>query len=447
MNKSGLFLVILILIIPSLFFYTACSDPGGEEEESIDFWAMDITDYSSYSLSAVLRAEGTYCKIYVESMQDISNSTAQNIADEFDNNIYSPITAAFGETSDVDSDGKITILILDIVDGYSGSGGYIGGYYTAYNLYNYPDSNKSDMIYIDNDPGDATDAYDIIAHELQHLINYNQKVLIQSGIQFDTWINEGLSSGAEYVYSGIISSSRINTYNADSLGYIEEGMSFETWFGELENYSTVYLFFQWLRLHASNGTNVYKEIIDQPEVDYIAVVDAINSRIGDLSSANWDEILRNWFSANAFQDSSGILGYEDVISLTIHPLAGKANSNWPLYAGEGIYVAISGDEAMTPDGYINYAGLNTATSSIVTSSLYSGNYLLCYNYEGTPASIDSDFETTAPLPNPNIVVKYSAQQMQMINEAIANEPESYPIDIIVGPGISELFDSIKKRVK
>ena len=60
----------------------------------------------------------------------------------------------------------------------------------------------------------------------------------------DTWINEGLSSAAEYVYKGSHITDKINYYNADPNTYIAQGLNFLTWLNYYENYSTVYLFFQ-----------------------------------------------------------------------------------------------------------------------------------------------------------------------------------------------------------
>ena len=59
------------------------------------------------------------------------------------------------------------------------------------------------MLYMDCNPGNpaATTFNLTMAHELQHLVNFNQKVFVQgSPAGQDTWINEGLSNAAEYVY-------------------------------------------------------------------------------------------------------------------------------------------------------------------------------------------------------------------------------------------------------
>jgi hypothetical protein len=57
-----------------------------------------------------LLASGTYCLIYVETGASVTQETAQQIAAEFDNNIYTKITTNFGIPEDVNGDGKTTIL-------------------------------------------------------------------------------------------------------------------------------------------------------------------------------------------------------------------------------------------------------------------------------------------------------------------------------------------------
>ena len=46
----------------------------------------------------------------------------------------------------------------------------------------------------------------------------------------------------------------------------------------LDNYATVSLFLQWLRIHASNGTEIYKEILASEDRDVDAVTAAAETR-------------------------------------------------------------------------------------------------------------------------------------------------------------------------
>ncbi len=95
----------------------------------------------------------------------------------------------FGEPPDVDENGKLFILLIDVRDGYEpGDETYVAGYFDPLDQ-NKNKGNYSDIIYIDTNPANTNDAstHSVVAHELQHLIHYNYD------IDEDTWLNEGLS--------------------------------------------------------------------------------------------------------------------------------------------------------------------------------------------------------------------------------------------------------------
>ncbi|MBN2625595.1 MAG: hypothetical protein JXA95_02925, partial [Spirochaetales bacterium] len=292
MKRSPLLTILslTILLIPS------CSELGmtGNEipsEGSVRiFRSYDLVQGAFYDCSAELLAAGEYCLVYGEIQGDLSPSQAREIAGEFDNRIYGTIRGSFGPESDVDGNGKIILLYLDIRDGFSGSGGYVAGYFHSIHEFSprtYADSNGADMLFMDTYPAEPTSAesYATIAHELQHLINFSSTFFKDGTVQ-DTWINEGLSSGAEYLYSEKVDQSRVDYYNADPGRTILYGNNFFVWkgfwetdprfagYGTLADYATVNLFFQWLRIHASNGTGIYRDILDSPCRDVRAVTEA-----------------------------------------------------------------------------------------------------------------------------------------------------------------------------
>ncbi|WKB35438.1 Ig-like domain-containing protein [Terrilactibacillus sp. S3-3] len=178
-------------------------------------------------------------------------------------------------------------MCYDIQDGFSGSGGYVAGYFYPGDLYNAPYSNDSEIFYIDTYPTmgtgttkDVTQAYSTLAHEFQHMINYNQRVLVHGYGEMDTWMNEGLSMAAEQIYSGKVLQDRIDYYNKDS--DIANGHSLLYWDYEgdtLANYSLSYLFFQYLRIQYGQGNGIFKALIDDPNSDYKAVEDVIHKYI------------------------------------------------------------------------------------------------------------------------------------------------------------------------
>jgi hypothetical protein len=242
------------------------------------------------------------------------------------------------------------------------------------------------MIYMDCVQGlnNLDDFYQTLAHEFQHMINYNQKVFVQNAIEQDTWINEGLSSAAETIYSGAIIENKRAYYDTDPDGKISSGMNFLTWRdGEYTNYATVYLFFQWLRIQSSLGDRVFKEIINTNDSDYQAVLKKAQTTItGYNLSTTWKTVLGDWFIANYFNSPSGIHGYVGQISFSAGPKIVTSN-NFTLYPGDGVYKQISSAINASASSTIEYNGLNK-TGYLIDSSgtLYTGNVLLCFNYDG-----------------------------------------------------------------
>ena len=380
--------------------------------------------------------------MYVEKTSNITIADGQAIAEEFDNNIYTQITTNFGTESDVDSNGKIILLFLDIKDGYSGSGGYVAGYFYSYHEFDsttYPYSNEADMIFLDTYPAVAgsSSSFETVAHEFQHLINFST-TYFDNGTYQETWINEGLSSGAEYVYSGEVSQSRVDYYNADpqlstnpddSIAY---GNNFFIWGNDLEDYATVSLFFQWLRIHASNGTGIYKEILASSYRDYRAVTSAAVSQI-DAQFSDWGDLLSTWMIANILDDEvelpsdySGYLWYKDEINPVTRRFNSANNATCYLYPGERIFSTMPSEN--TPPGSgtnIEYAGITT-DGTIDRTSPYSGDYALVFNsYSSLVNPVqETGYVANVEIPEPTLSRAASAEYTLL---------ESYKVDVMFNP--------------
>ncbi|MGM0609140.1 MAG: hypothetical protein ACQESP_12085 [Candidatus Muiribacteriota bacterium] len=159
------------------------------------FWAMEPLTFDFYELNATLKKIGKHCYIYVENGQKVDNNAIEKFAEEFDNNIYPSVTTFFGSENNpgIDNDEKITLLFLDIKDGYNtGNSDFIAGYYFPPNEYKkskYEHSNEREMVYIDVYPSDPNSEFSlsIIAHEFQHMVHWNNDP------EEDLWLNEAMS--------------------------------------------------------------------------------------------------------------------------------------------------------------------------------------------------------------------------------------------------------------
>lgn len=433
--KNSFKSVLISGIILSLFIITACGSDSGGSSDAKTFKAYNMVTNAVYTVTAALVYDGTYCKVYRENGSEnyMSDATATVIGEEFDGNIFDKINDNFGAPSDVDGDGKITLLVLDIKDGFSGTGGFVAGYFDPINEFDtssYPDSNEADMLYMDCNPSVAgSDGFnETMAHELQHLVNFNEKVFVQgSSTGFDTWINEGMSSAAEKIYSGAQIQWKIDYYNDDENLDIVRGQNFVNWGdtyynSDLGNYATVYLFFQWLSIHGG-GDSVYKKIMDNTSDTYQAVYDEMAVATG---CADFSELLRSWFIANELQDPSTLYGYgAGFPSITVHYFNDLPSypSTWVLNAGEGIYFDnTGGSHTITMSAPIDYAGIDTfLVDTDFGGDDYDGDVLLCYNMNGSKGSSGG---TTGTLPN-----KLPASSSKIL-KSVSAVNRIYPIDVV-----------------
>ncbi|MDG5471540.1 cell wall-binding repeat-containing protein [Jeotgalibacillus sp. ET6] len=294
-----------------------------------NFWVIDASTYSTgdYQLNAELKHIGQRGEIWVHN-NEISAAQAKEISDEFDQEIYPLVTDHFAGESDVDRNGKVSILIYDIKDGFAGFGGYIGGYFYNRDLYASTYSNNQEIFYIDTYPSmgwvkgsyDVSKAFSTIAHEFQHMVNYNQNVLVEKGPEMEDWMNEALSMAAEHMYKGPLKS-RVNYYEASES--IANGHSLLNW-GQngdvLSNYSLSYLFGQYLRIQAGQGDDIYKELLESEKSTSEALEDVIQTHIDQKKTTG--QFLTDFRQALFVNDESGLYGFngEPVLSKIVSPL-------------------------------------------------------------------------------------------------------------------------------
>jgi hypothetical protein len=380
-----------------------------------NFYAINFFNNEPYTVQAELLAENDICSVWVQ-QNTLSTADAEAVASEYKNYIYNKMMDTFGydnlsmnnltfntmRLADYlgNGDGKLCILLLDIQEDRSG-GSYIAGYFNPGDLLTSSNSNRCDMLYISTYPFSSVngkkEVYTTIAHEMQHLMNFVTSVArryeLKNGVRYvspmDTWIDEGLSSAAEWLYTGKQVEERIKWYNTEyANSRISEGNNFFKWGNVVNNsveilddYSTVYLFFQWLRLQSAgpgnNGIGIYKDIIYSEHIDYIAVTNAVSSKITGMT--DWETLLKTWLAANYLNNANGIYGYRNEINIQKHSIT-NASQTVPLYPGEGVYSLVGSTSLTIPgkSGHIRYAGL-LDVGSMVESGSFKNGALLTFN--------------------------------------------------------------------
>ncbi|GHV24665.1 hypothetical protein AGMMS4952_00690 [Spirochaetia bacterium] len=394
----GLFLLgVLVLLNSCNLFNKDDDDQEDDTGDSRTFYANNFSTNKYYILNAVKVAENERCIIYRDKawMKKLDEEKIRSTAEEYSEKIYPAITGVFGECADIDENGKLIILLLDIVDGATvSSGSYIAGYFNPGDMSTDTSSGKGEILYMDINEGKlGSDEFNVtLAHEFQHLLRYS--AFMQTGVYSEIWLDEGLSTAAEYVYLGKHLTSTYSYYNLDPYESIAGGNTFFYWEGtDLADYATAYLFFQWLRIQAAtvddpDGYNIYRTIGNAPHPGAQAVVDAAVTLI-DTNLDSWDKLLRAWFTANYMNIPSkdaanGLYGYNgDIVDLTIHPYSGSGTTV-SLLPGEGVYSAIKNNSfplSGSSGSHIAYGDISNGQEPIFDppSNNYSGEYLLTYN--------------------------------------------------------------------
>ena len=381
-------------------------NPGVPTNTTRQFWAQDTRNGSFYTLNAQKLAEGDYCTVWGETGNPRATVDAAEIMKTaYDKDIYPKMISVFGyenleyegytfntmslaDAALGDDDGKLCILLLDIRDSFNGTTikSYVAGYFAPLNFYENDSlpqpykSNERDMIYVDTNPavpGDPS-SNETLAHELQHLMNFVHDYFIRNTLT-DTWINEGLSSAAEWVYTGKPDEDRLAWYNNQSTT-ISTGNNFLVWDpdGDLDDYATVNLFFQWLRLQSGGTSTIYRAISRSSRTDYNAVLGAMNGY------NDWPTLLKTWLAANYINAPNGPYGYmnDNVLKAVKARTAPSGTRSVDLYPGEGVY-SITASSGSTPNstGNIRYAGLNSSSRTVDDTAIFASGALLTYNVD------------------------------------------------------------------
>lgn len=195
-----------------------------------------LSSLASYkSVRATAKCVGENVIFYVDTQveannrDDLTDADVQRLCASFD------ATAArefeiFGEPSDVNGDGHITVLMTPQVNRLGAmGGGIITGFFFANDLYVSSNSNQREIIYVlvpdsegiygatipkDFAMGNLLPA--VLPHELQHAINYNQHVFVNEGSPEENWLNEALSHFSEDIMGvGQENPSRVEVYLDD----------------------------------------------------------------------------------------------------------------------------------------------------------------------------------------------------------------------------------------
>jgi hypothetical protein len=326
--------------------------------------AQTFGTVSWYDVPSTCRAIGTHCYIFVEDAgwgTKVTQAAVDSIMGAFDTHtpanpskgVYQTDVETFGNPPDVDGDPRIIILVLDINDGYTGSGGFVAGYFWRGNeVPGYTNGNNAEIYYVDDNPLDLTQSWGITtgmstaAHEFQHMIHWGKDP------NEITFMNEGCSCFAEsncgygiHSQSGYVNET--NHYLLDWRAVTDPNV--------LNDYGRAARFFQYIG--DQFGADVLMPIVAST-LHGIAGLDAGLATFG--TSRRFADIFPDWLIANILDDRAVNPNYGYVYP-NLPKAVGTIYVN-PNVASTGVTVASLGGQ------YLSYTGGTDLRITFTTSS-------------------------------------------------------------------------------
>ena len=241
----------------------------------------------------------------------------------FDAHIYPGDTTAFGRESDVDSNGVVFLVMTKQINRLCFDvGGIVTGYFFGRDLIaSEQGSNGAEVFFslVPDFQGTAgcrvtKDFVERVlpptfAHELQHMISYNQHVLVKAGASEETWLNEGLSHLAEELAGRIVPNGFCVandcvsqfTFNDVSNAY-RYLQSPDDWFlvypsgstGRLAERGAAWLLTRWLLDHFGGTTALTRRLL--------ATAETGAANIASVTGQPFEALLGEWHLANYLDD-------------------------------------------------------------------------------------------------------------------------------------------------
>ena len=156
--------------------------------------------------------------LYVDTLAPANGFTPTQLTtfgQYFDQTLWPIDTTAFGSPTDIDANGRVLMLMTPIVNAEVSastctSQGYVAGFFEPddFNTTD-PNSNQGEIFYsiVPDTTGQFSCAHglgevdrvvpSVFLHEMQHLINFSQHVVVSGGSPGASWMDEGLSLVAE----------------------------------------------------------------------------------------------------------------------------------------------------------------------------------------------------------------------------------------------------------
>jgi hypothetical protein len=280
---------------------------------------------------ATVRAKAKYVGTHSVIYQDVdapddgfSSEAFGELGELFDAELYEVGTRAFGAESDLDGDGRVSILLTPIVNSLtevaSCEESFISGFFLALDIIpaaaGDERSNQAEVFYsIVPDPqGTVSCDFTVdqvrrqipvtFIHEFQHMISFHQHVLLRGGSREELWLNEGLSHLAEELAADhFLALGDQDNFNLFAVGnlinaydyLLDPGLIFAIpgeGTGTREERGAAWLFLRWVVDRF--GDDVVRRMAETGSIGAENVTAAVG--------VPFDQLLSQWFLANWVSD-------------------------------------------------------------------------------------------------------------------------------------------------
>jgi len=296
-----------------LLFSTALADDLGD---NFNFFVDTNYDHQSRGqVTATLREISNKVYFYIEDdYWESLNGAQRNLyldyldstGRSFDKTTYPAMQYVYGSewNPGIDDDERITILLTKLK---STAGGYFNSK-DEFTIEQIDSSNEREMFYI-NATQVANPLFDsFLAHEFQHLINWNQKER-NYGVMEEIWLNELRSeyaptvAGYDAEYVGTNLEKRVDDFLANPFNSLTE------WSGDRYDYPSVNLFGHYLA--DQFGESIFTNMMNTNKIGIQSIEKAVRD---EGFSFSFSQLFNNWTVASYLNNSTlsdGRYGYKD----------------------------------------------------------------------------------------------------------------------------------------
>jgi len=298
----------------------------------------NLTCSAFQSVTATAKTVSGHLALYVDNAAPtggLSQADYDSLGVVFDSRLYALDTTAFGRESDIDNNTVVAVLMSNVVNklvtkSQCTQTGFVAGFFFGADIdpafVNDPRFNHGEVFYsivADPDstlscPHSVTQIKRLVpvtfVHEFQHMISYNQHVLLRSGEPQATWLDEGLSHFAEELggrsylpgdqttFSNYVIGDLFNAYGfLDSSG--SHFLAFSSGIGSLPERGAAWMFVRYLTDQFATDTTfaavaTFTRSLDQTNLLGAAAVTAATGQ-------PFTTLLSRWALANYVSDLPG----------------------------------------------------------------------------------------------------------------------------------------------